>query len=467
MENKGVLSSKKLFVFIAIVVLLVAILPGQITDTVSLEASLLFFVIAMFSVIGIIRELGYAAVTLNMIHWIFMLVFFFIAPLTQASFGYSAWGFNSMDNDNVIKSCLTIILWIGVYSLSGILVGKRIHLTGVEQREKISSSWLYIFTFISLICGITIIARYGFYNMFSRADMKSGEDAVEMSTATFLVWSKISRATITFTEIVLIMTAIKKEIEVKKLLVVNTVVLLLSSFPLTLSRNEAAAIYLGLFVVLFYRDLGKFRKSPFYILCFLGAILVIFPLLNVFRKMSFYDENLLPAIYRVFASLGDEYLTANYDSFSMIEGVRNYVKIVDVTYGHQLLGAIFFFVPRSIWASKPIGTGAMIAQFQGQLFTNISCPLVAEGYVNFGIFGVVLFAFFYGVLTTILDREYWENAPNNQSFSLIKIVYPCLLPYYFFMLRGGLLSSLAYTLSYAVVFWFLYRISKLRVVIKI
>ena len=460
MENKGILSSKKLIVFIAIIVLLIAILPGQITNTVPLEISLLFFVIAMFSVIGIIRELDYAAVTLNMIHWIFTLIFFFVAPLTQASFGFSVWGFNSMDNENVTKSCLMIILWIVVYSLSGSLIGKKIHLPGAKQREKISSGWLYIFTFISLVCGIMIVSRYGFYNMFSRADMKASEDAVEMSIAVGLIWSKCSRATIVFTETLLIMTAIKKEIKVNKLLFINSIVLLLSCFPFAVSRNEAGVIYLGLFVVFFYRDLENFRQKPWYILCFLGATVAVFPILNVFRRMSIYNENLFSALYGMASNLQEEYLSSNYDAFSMIEGVRNYVEVADFTYGHQLLGAIFFFVPRSIWAAKPIGTGAMIAKFQGQLFSNISCPLIGEGYINFGIFGVVLFAFVFGILCTILDRKYWENAPNNQSFSFIKIIYPFLPPCFFFMLRGDLMSSLAYTLAYIVTFWFLFRISR-------
>ncbi len=465
MENKGILSSKKLIVFIAIIVLLIAILPGQITNTVPLEISLLFFVIAMFSVIGIIRELDYAAVTLNMIHWIFMLIFFFIAPLIQTSFGFSAWGFNSMDNDNVTKSCLAIILWIVVYSLSGILIGKKIHLTGGEQREKISSGWLYIFTFLSLVCGITIVARYGFFNLFSRADLKAGEDAFEMSKAVGLIWAKCSRATIVFTEVLLVMTLIKKEINVSKLLTINTIVLILSCFPFALSRNEAGIIYLGLFVVFFYRDLEKFRQKPWYIFCFLGATLVVFPVLNVFRKMSLYDKNLFSIIYSMFTNLPMEYLSANYDAFSMIEGVRNYTEIADFTYGYQLLGAIFFFVPRSIWGSKPIGSGAMISQFQGQQFSNISCPLIGEGYINFGIFGVVLFAFVFGVLNTVFDRKYWENA-TSQNFSFIKIIYPFLPPCFFFMLRGDLMSSLAYTLAYVFIFWFLFKISKWHVRLK-
>lgn len=458
MENKGILSSKRIIVFITIIVLLFAILPGQITDTVPLETSLLFFVIAMFSVVGIMIELNYAAFTLNMIHWIFTLIFFFIAPLIQSSVRYSPWEFSSAANDHVIRSCFDVILWILFY-ITGNIVGKKLTVTSVCQKESISSGWLYMLTFISLICGISIVVRYGFFNLFSRADMVVGEDAVQMSRATALLWTKISRATIVCTETMLILTAIKKEIKVTKLLYVNTLTLLLTCFPLALARNEAAVIYLGLFVIFFYRDLDKFRRKPWYILCFLGATIAAFPVLDIFRSISFYNEDLTSAIYNISTNLQHEYLTVNYDAFSMIESARSYIKAVDITYGYQLLGAVFFFVPRTIWASKPVGSGTMIADFRGQRFTNISCPLIGEGYVNFGILGMVLFAFVFGVLSTVIDRKYWENTTDSQKISFVKIVYPFLLPYYFFMLRGDLMSSLAYTLSYVVTFWFLFKVS--------
>ena len=452
-------SSRKLLVLASIIVLLITILPGQITAALPLETSLLFFVIGMASVIGIIHELGYAAVTLNMIHWIFTLIFFFIAPLIQAYSGYSPWEFTNANNETIMNNCLIVILWIIFYICGGGLLGKRIRLAPIRYRERISKGWLRMFTFLSVICAMTIVARYGFSNLFARADMVVGEDAVEMSTMTSLVWSKCSRATIFFAEAVLIMTAIRKEFKVNKLLAMNSLVMLLVCFPAALSRNEAAAIYLGLFLILFYRDLEKFRGKPWYLFAFLASTIVLFQLINVFRRTSFGDESAVDKMFLMSQNLGDEYLSGGYDAFAIIGATVDYVKTFDMTYGRQLLGSLFFFIPRNIWTTKPIGSGAMISAAGGQYFTNISCPLVAEGYVNFGILGVILFGFFAGFLCTVIDRKYWENAPKDQTFSFIKIAYPCLLPYYFFMLRGDLMSSFAYTSAYMIVFWFLFRLS--------
>lgn len=117
--KNGIFSSKKLLVMIIVVVLSIAVLPGQITAALPLETSLLFFVIGMASIIGIIHELGYAAVTLNMIHWIFTLIFFFIAPLTQAYSGYSPWEFTNANNETIMNNCLIVILWIIFYVCGG------------------------------------------------------------------------------------------------------------------------------------------------------------------------------------------------------------------------------------------------------------------------------------------------------------------------------------------------------------
>ena len=67
------------------------------------------------------------------------------------------------------------------------------------------------------------------------------------------------------------------------------------------------------------------------------------------------------------------------------------MKWQTITWGYQLLGALFFFVPRAIWATKPIGSGAMLASHQPRAFTNIAMPYWGEGYMNFGILGVVIF----------------------------------------------------------------------------
>ena len=120
-----------------------------------------------------------------------------------------------------------------------------------------------------------------------------------------------------------------------------------------------------------------------------------------------------------------------------------------MTYGKQLLGALLFFIPRSIWPSKPFGSGYTVFTAFNNPFSNVSCPLIAEGYINFGLFGIIIFALMFGYLSSYLDCKFKNNISKRDSFILL---YPFLLGAYFFMLRGDLMSSYAYLLPYIIIF---------------
>jgi len=54
-----------------------------------------------------------------------------------------------------------------------------------------------------------------------------------------------------------------------------------------------------------------------------------------------------------------------------------------------LFSALLFFVPHDVWQGKATATGMAAAQYVGYPATNISAPLPAEFYSDFGIAGVV------------------------------------------------------------------------------
>ena len=41
----------------------------------------------------------------------------------------------------------------------------------------------------------------------------------------------------------------------------------------------------------------------------------------------------------------------------------NYVSDYGITYGNQLFGSLFFFVPREYWYDKPLNSGKLIGQY--------------------------------------------------------------------------------------------------------
>jgi hypothetical protein len=123
------------------------------------------------------------------------------------------------------------------------------------------------------------------------------------------------------------------------------------------------------------------------------------------------------------------------------------------TFGFQTLGALLFWVPRMIWPSKPIGTGALVTGDLGFEFTNIASPIVAEPYVDFGFVGILVFAALFGVLLSWLDGLFrghtsrvYDGAPR-----VVDSVYPFWLGCIIFVTRGDLMSAIAHLAS--VTFW--------------
>ncbi|MFO0691364.1 MAG: hypothetical protein U0900_21885 [Myxococcota bacterium] len=147
-----------------------------------------------------------------------------------------------------------------------------------------------------------------------------------------------------------------------------------------------------------------------------------------------------------------EYLahSGDVDAFGMICLALKWMAIHGVRWGMQMLGAALFFVPRSIWPDKPIGTGAMVSGDLGFDFTNLSVPIMTEPLVDFGVIGVPVVAFAFGWILASLDRSYWtpfDPASSPTGFRRIDIIYPFWVGLVLFITRGDLLSSFGYTVG--------------------
>ena len=180
--------------------------------------------------------------------------------------------------------------------------------------------------------------------------------------------------------------------------------------------------------------------------------MVVLPFLNAFRNVAFANVSLGKALANTFKNLPTAWLDGDYDAYTMFTLVVDYVSHIGVTAGNQLLGAIFFFVPRSIWPGKAVGSGYHVADTLGWSFKNLSCPLPGEGYINFGIIGIILFGVFIGRLTMKLDVLYWKSIDIKQkNIRRIDVIYPVTAMFFFFMCRGDLMSSFAYMVGYIAV----------------
>lgn len=84
------------------------------------------------------------------------------------------------------------------------------------------------------------------------------------------------------------------------------------------------------------------------------------------------------------------------DQVSFVGAARKNLEFGIVAYadGETFIDALLALIPRALWPDKPIGAGSggLVSRFTGQEFavgTSVGVTQVLEGYINFGIGGVV------------------------------------------------------------------------------
>jgi hypothetical protein len=197
--------------------------------------------------------------------------------------------------------------------------------------------------------------------------------------------------------------------------------------PTGMQRFLAAGLYIPLLIA--YSP--KVRKKFAFSLSLIGGLLLIFPFLNQFRRYSGeLSIKFQPEIF----------LQGHFDAFQNFMGAINEGFVSN---GKQLLGVFLFFVPRSFWPDKPISSGRQLGEDLSYSFGNISMPFFAEGYINFGFIGILIFTIVLGRFNCNMDKLYW----NQLEFISTKgiIVFLIFMGLEFFILRGALLSAFAYS----------------------
>lgn len=219
----------------------------------------------------------------------------------------------------------------------------------------------------------------------------------------------------------------------------------ISCFPTSLARLRAAAYYIPMLLILY----PALRWKNRYILLFSWGLLLVFPFLNNFRNWGEgYELNLSPD-FDMFRSMNFD----SYQSFAFV--IQNDI----ITYGQQLLLVFFFWIPRSIWESKPYMSGRMVAHDYNLWFDQISMNYFGEGYLNFGLIGVLIFTIFLGYITSMFDKMFWDYNKGNIK-SLFTPFYLFFIGIYFFFMRGDLMYGFQYTIMLLIANYIIFYITK-------
>ena len=223
----------------------------------------------------------------------------------------------------------------------------------------------------------------------------------------------------------------------RKTMIILFVWIVFLSNPVTNSRQMTLFLLLPIFFY-FLRD-KRIATNSF----FLGLPFFLVYSANLVDR---FTGQLNPIRFTILSRDGD------FDAFAQF---ANGIKLIDsgfFPYLQQILGPLLFFVPRSIWDSKPRDTGIEIANQLNLRFQNISAPWILEAYSNAKLVGLIVTSIFLGFY---LSKYEYGSFYNLRSWLLGSLLVGVL----FIVMRGSLLQATGRVVfSFALVYYITYSL---------
>ncbi len=384
---------------------------------------------------------------------IFNFLFFLVAPIIQISsmesngsifpngFPYRTW--------DIIFTNFLILIFNCVFLLTYLHFKKK-HITENKKSKNRENSFS---TPLSILILFTICLIIFFFNYDFLADEFLRPSWMKLNISKF---SLLLRKKVLFLIPLGVIVITYRYLKEKNTITDNTIIsflilillvilLLVFKNPFTEKRNALGPIYITL-IYLFYPKLINSNAKTF-LLLFISMIL-FFPLMSALTHVnaSFNDVFANPQIViKSFTDAGGFLNTFNklhYDAFANIMATVEYVSINGFSLGYQLLSTLLFFIPRSIWQSKPLSTGEHIGNYLIEnhhfSFNNLSNPIVSEGYINFGLIGV----FFMAILLSYFMIKFMKWLNSDSSLKEIIAFYFAI--HLIFLLRGDFTNGVVY-----------------------
>lgn len=411
------------------------------------------------------KKIGYSFLTVT---FFFFWIFTGIAPLMCSLTGRWLWGDITFELKNtIIGSSLLCFFFIAVFYICHRFSFRRgFYSKYLLAAGAVSDERLFIGLWSSLGMSICVLLGLGITGTFFR----SAYDGYISSGAGQLFIQDFVRPMPAFIGVPMLWVLLKERLAwglPRTWLAMATVGMALTiNFPVSVARFYGWMI-IGLFFYYININRAIFRRvwiAGLFILCgFWGSFAA-----DIGRHATSAEE--IRENMSVSTILNpDSFFAGHVDAFEMLVYGVDYVHQEGSAMGKQLLGVILFWFPRTSWPEKPIATGELLGSSYINIMietanTNLSAPLVLEGYINFGIVGVFLFAIIAGIGTGLLDRAIVERKTNIQ-LNKQKVIYRIdaiaapLLGLWIYLLRGSLLPAFAYScamISSAYLAWALF-----------
>ncbi|WP_146115042.1 O-antigen polymerase [Malikia spinosa] len=373
-------------------------------------------------------------VSLFGIYYVFAFIFFGYAPsleyINEKIHGTTL-GFDS--SDYLSLNLIIIMINFSFYVTERFLLKNKRSVLQLEQVYISRKNTIYLISLLILsIIGVLYTNSFSLVGVFFRGGLE-GESLTERYSPISLVVSNLSRISSLFI-FILFYTSNKNW----KYKFFSFIGLIFCCFPTGMSRFFVAAIYVPVIIVIF-PNLRYGQKIAYTLL---ASLFTIFPILDKFRRASSFDS------FNTNLS-SDFFIAGHFDSY------QNFMRVIQkniVTNGDQLFGNLLFFIPRELWNDKPISSGAFIARKLNYGFDNISMAYFAEGYINFGYFGVIIYTLAILYAIKRIEENLITAGIANTYF------YMFMIGFFLMFLRGDFLVAVTSLTSIAAALFLIYPI---------
>jgi hypothetical protein len=377
---------------------------------------------------------------------IFYIFFLMIAPVAQLIARGETYLVNTIpyDVDLIVYTNLIISLFLIIYLISRILFDSsvrgmslrlpnlRVHRLGSNFRNyrlQIIALVIFMYAFNSILSSYNVMSFIGGLENYSDAGNSKMYNLLERK---FLY-------TMPVVAVISVISIIKyhhlDSIKYRLLFILSLVIVFFLKNPVVEHRSGFGTIYLIIAYVYFSH---KINSSSRLFIFFVLVFFILFPIGELLAPHRILAETSFQSVFL------DVFNRVHFDSWANISGSILYVKQEGIHYGEQLISSLFFWIPRSFWELKSVASGQILGEWMtvnySMWMTNISFPLIAEGFIDFHIIGVIIFSIIFAAIGTWVDKIIHTSNNSAIFFTAIAISVSTI-----FILRGPLLSSLAYT----------------------
>lgn len=410
------------YVFIAVSTVLLLCSFGMKQGGV--EVYLSFLIIGFVSFIGAVHT--ESCINIKRTVNIFSYIFFFIAPWQQYTEGVSLWAMNGLmvnyDNALYLKANILIILFLFVFN--GVYYSSKRKNNRVTKKidgsytYRVSKQSKYILMLISVASVLLLLVT----GNLTGSGLNIGDSSINSQ-----LWNMIRF----FPVCAIILYAIAygdiRHLVKHKSFVVIFICFCVIYFPFW--GNVARFLLLGTYVVILALFFNRYKNKSVYFLLYYVGFAVGF---SSIRKATSITAVL---------NFHINFCHVDFDAHQILMTLIKYTDEQGIVLGKNILSALAFLIPRSIWQGKMLNSGGIATSYYGSWFTNVSSPIVGELYFALKWIGVFLGAVLLAKISHILDG--WSESQILMKRGAYCIVVGMTI----YICRGALLPCMSFTLG--------------------